>query len=96
MTRFQVDSEEVFSAASAVRQSAARIEGEVSGMLAQLTSLQASWVGQAASAFSSVVTDWRSTQQRVAESLTQINEALGLAGQQYAETEQANAHLFGR
>lgn len=96
MTRFQVDSEEVFNAASAVRQSAGRIESEVGGMLAQLTNLQSSWVGQASNAFSAVIADWRTTQQRVAESLAQINAALGQAGQQYAETEQANLHLFSR
>jgi 6 kDa early secretory antigenic target len=96
MTRYQVDSEEVFGAAGAVRASAARIEAEVGGMLAQLTSLQGSWVGQAATAFTGVIEEWRATQQRVVENLGAINQALGQAGAQYAETEQANAQLFRR
>jgi 6 kDa early secretory antigenic target len=96
MTRYQVDSEEVFGAAGAVRASADRIQAEVAGMLAQLTNLQGSWMGQAATAFTGVVADWRTTQQRVVESLEGINQALGQAGAQYAETEQANARLFQR
>jgi WXG100 family type VII secretion target len=96
MTRYQVDSEEVFGAAGAVRASADRIQAEVGGMLAQLTNLQGSWMGQAATAFTGVVADWRTTQQRVVESLEGINQALGQAGAQYAETEQANARLFQR
>ena len=94
MTRYQVDSEAVLGATSAVRSSADRIGAEVSGMYAQLTNLQGSWSGQAATAFQSVVSDWRATQQRVEESLAAINRALTLAAQQYAEIEAQNTRLF--
>jgi early secretory antigenic target protein ESAT-6 len=96
MTSYQVDSEAVFGASGAVRASSDRIQAEVQGMLGQLTNLQSSWAGQAASAFQAVISDWRTTQQRVTESLVTINSALAQAGQQYAETEQANARLFNR
>ena len=96
MTRYQVDSEAVISATGAVRTTIGRIQSEVAGLHGQLTSLQGSWSGQAATAFQSVVSDWTSTQQRVEESLSAINSALALAGQQYAEIEQANARLFSR
>ncbi|HEV7565085.1 MAG TPA: WXG100 family type VII secretion target [Microbacteriaceae bacterium] len=96
MTTFQVDSEAVLSATSAVRASIDRIQAEVSGLHGQLTSLQSSWSGQAASAFQGVITDWRATQQRVEESLAAINQALTQAAQQYAEIEAANARLFSR
>jgi WXG100 family type VII secretion target len=96
MTRYQVDSEAVLSATGAVRASIARIQAEVSGLHGQLTSLQGSWTGQAATAFSGVVTDWKATQQRVEESLSAINHALGQAGRQYADIEAANARLFAR
>lgn len=96
MTSYQVDSEAVFSASSAARASSDRIQSEVAGLLAQLTSLQSSWSGQAATAFQAVTGDWRATQQRVTESLDLINAALAQAGQQYAEIEQANARLFLR
>jgi early secretory antigenic target protein ESAT-6 len=36
------------------------------------------------------------TQQRVEENLAAINQALTLAAQQYADTEVANARMFGR
>jgi early secretory antigenic target protein ESAT-6 len=96
MTRYQVDSEAVISATGAVRASIGRIQSEVAALHGQLTQLQGSWSGSAATAFSSVVTDWRGTQQRVEESLAAINHALTQAGQQYAEIEAANTRLFAR
>ncbi|MDQ1580725.1 MAG: hypothetical protein QOD05_1500 [Microbacteriaceae bacterium] len=96
MTTFQVDSEAVLSATSAVRASIDRIQAEVGGLHGQLTSLQSSWSGQAATAFQGVITDWRATEQRVEEGLAAINQALTQAAQQYAEIEAANARLFSR
>lgn len=96
MTQYQVDSDAVMSAEAAVRASASRIQGEVGGMLTQLMNLQSSWTGQAATAFQGVVTDWRATQQHVEQSLANIGQALGRAGQQYAEAERANASMFMR
>lgn len=94
MTSFHVDSEAVLGATGAVRASMERIQAEVSGLHGQLTNLQSSWSGQAASAFQGVITDWRGTQQRVEESLAAINHALTQAAQQYAEIEAANTRLF--
>lgn len=96
MTRYQVDSEAVLGATNAVRTTIGRIQAEVGGLHGQLLSLQGSWSGQAANAFQSVVTEWKSTQQRVEESLDAISRALGQAGQHYAEIEAANARLFMR
>lgn len=94
MTRFQVDSEAVSTATGAVRSSIGRIGAEVIALHGQLTNLQSSWTGGAATAFQTVVTDWNATQKRVEESLTAINTALNTAGLQYAETEATNARLF--
>ncbi|MHB1171138.1 MAG: WXG100 family type VII secretion target [Lacisediminihabitans sp.] len=94
MTRYQVDSEAVLGATNAVRSSIARIQAEVGGLHGQLLGLQSSWSGQAASAFQSVVTEWKATQQRVEENLSLINQALARAGQHYAEIEASNARLF--
>ncbi|MET0990371.1 MAG: WXG100 family type VII secretion target [Glaciihabitans sp.] len=96
MTRYQVDSEAVLAATGAVRASISRIQGEVGGLHAQLLNLQGSWTGQASSAFQTVVLDWKATQQQVEQSADSLNAALGQAGQQYAEVEQANAGLFAR
>jgi len=96
MTRYQVDSEAVISATGAVRTSIGRIQSEVAGLHSQLTNLQSSWTGQAATAFSSVVAEWKGTQQRVEENLASLNQALSHAGQQYADIESANASLFSR
>lgn len=94
MTSFQVDSEAVLGATGTVRASMERIQAEVSGLHGQLTNLQGSWSGQAASAFQGVIADWRGTQQRVEESLSSINLALTQAARQYAEIEAANTRLF--
>jgi early secretory antigenic target protein ESAT-6 len=71
-----------------------RISGEASSLLGQLVNLQGSWSGPAASAFQTVVTDWRSMQHRLDDSLGSIGQALGVAGQQYSEIETSNARLF--
>ena len=96
MSRYQVDSEAVLSATNTVRASIARIQTEVTGLNSQLTSLQGSWSGQAATAFQGVIADWHATQLRVEAGLEEINQALSRAGQQYADIEQANAQLFSR
>jgi len=96
MTRYQVDSEAVLSATGAVRSTISRLQSEVAGLNSQLTQLQSSWSGQAATAFGGVLSEWNSTQQRVDENLGAINQALTHAGQQYAEIEAANARLFAR
>src|SRR5699024_1226268 len=89
MARIQIDVQELFAKASNVQATADRIQTEVTTMDAALRQLQESWVGQASSNFQAVVTDWRSTQQRVEESLRSIREAMHHAGQQYEATEQA-------
>ncbi|HZK59996.1 MAG TPA: WXG100 family type VII secretion target [Cryobacterium sp.] len=96
MTHYQVDSEAVLSTTATARASIGRIQADVAGLLHQLTSLEGSWSGQAASAFQAAVSDWRLTQQRVGESAEGLNQALSLAGRQYADVEQANTHLFSR
>ncbi|MBX3098619.1 MAG: WXG100 family type VII secretion target [Salinibacterium sp.] len=96
MTRYQVDSEAVLTATGAVRSSISRIQSEVAGLHSQLTNLQSSWTGEAATAFSGVVAEWRTTQQRVEENLAAINQGLTHAAQQYAEIEASNARLFVR
>jgi len=94
MSTYQVDSEAVLAQATAARHTVERVQGEVGALHAQLEQLQASWQGTAASAFRGVVAEWRSAQQRVDDALTTLGAALGQAGQQYAEIEQANARLF--
>lgn len=95
MTRYTVDSEAVASAASAITGTVSRLQGEVASLHGQLEALQGTWTGAAAVAFQGVVQQWRTTQTSVEEVLASIDRALRLAGQQYAETELANARLFG-
>ncbi|WGW12616.1 WXG100 family type VII secretion target [Saxibacter everestensis] len=94
MGTFEVDADRVASAAGAVSTSSANISNEVDQMMRNLTALQDSWRGSAAQSFQQVITEWRGVQERVRESLTNINEALTVAGQQYAEVEMSNTRLF--
>jgi early secretory antigenic target protein ESAT-6 len=96
MTRYQVDSDEVLGASSAVRATISRIQSESASLQSQLVNLQNSWSGQASVAFQGLALDWKTTQQRVDETLGAVSQALSLAGQQYAEIEAANARLFAR
>jgi WXG100 family type VII secretion target len=96
MTSYQVDSEAVVAATASIRGTMDRIHAEAASLLGQLVGLQGSWTGQAATGFQGVVTDWKTTQARVDESLAAIAAALARAGQQYAEVELANAQLFRR
>lgn len=96
MSTYQVDSEAVLAHATAARQTVGRIQGEVTALHSQLEQLQSSWTGGAAAAFHQVVAEWRTTQQRVEDSLAAISGALQQAGQQYADAEQHNTRLFLR
>ena len=95
MTRYTVDSDEVAAAASAITGTVSRLQGEVNALHGQLEALQSTWTGTAAVAFQGVVQQWRTTQANVEEVLASIDRALRVAGQQYLETEVANARLFG-
>ena len=96
MTQFQVDSDALITTTGAARATMGRIQAEVAALLGQLTGLEASWTGQASAQFQAAVSTWRTTQQHVEQSADVLNQALGQAGQQYAEVEQANARLFAR
>ena len=96
MTRYQVDSEAVIAATSATRGSIGRLQAEAAGLQGNLSGLQNTWSGSAATAFQGLVGEWMAAYQRVEQTLTAINEALAHAGQGYAEVEQQAARMFMR
>lgn len=96
MSRFEVDSAQVAQASAAVQASAGQISSEVDHMMRNLMALQSSWKGQAAVSFQQVVTDWRGTQERVRLALEEIQRALTIAGQQYAQAEDSAIRMFTR
>ena len=94
MAQLVVDSETIAAKAAQAKTQVANISAEVTGMTASLQDLQGSWTGSASTNFQAVLDNWRGTQKRVEESITQINEALDRASVNYAETENANAAMF--
>ena len=94
MSRFEVDSTQVAAASAAVQMSVQELADEVDRMMRRLLELQASWKGSAATSFQHVVTDWRSTQERVRLTLEEIQRALAVAGRQYEDAETAATRMF--
>ena len=94
MAVFSVDSDAVLSATHAIRATGDRLQSETAAMMSQLTQLQGSWTGTASVAFQSVVERWRAAQRELDGALGDISSALAIAGQQYAQTEQATAGMF--
>ena len=94
MSRFEVDSAQVTQAGAAVAASAQQIGAEVDRMTRHLLELQSSWKGQASVSFQNVAADWRATQERVRASLEDIQRALAVAGQNYAQAEEAATRMF--
>ncbi|MEZ0446813.1 WXG100 family type VII secretion target [Cellulomonas sp. ICMP 17802] len=94
MTRYEVDSAQVAQAAASVQTRAGTIRSEVAAMHRQLTELQGSWRGAAATAFSGVLADWSTTETRLDASLEQIVAAMQSAARTYADAEAQASRLF--
>jgi WXG100 family type VII secretion target len=94
MSTYQVNSELIATATTGVHKSMGVITTEVASLMAQLTSLQESWQGAASQAFATVAGQWQTTQQQVEESLTSINQALSIAGQNYNLAEEEALRMF--
>ena len=94
MAQFQVDSDQVFSANTAIQSTISRLQGEVQTLHGQLQGLQSSWRGMAADTFQELAGRWRLTEASVQEQLGQIGQALAVAAQQYADIEATNQRLF--
>ncbi|MBB2975015.1 WXG100 family type VII secretion target [Microbacterium endophyticum] len=94
MAVFAVDSDAVLTTTAAARATIDRLHSESASLTAQLSQLQSSWTGTAATAFQGVVDQWRATQHHVEDTIGTVNQALALAGQQYADAELSNAAMF--
>ena len=94
MSTFSVDSDAVLATTAAMRGSIDRLEAESAALLSQLSQLQGSWTGTAAAAFSGSAENWRSMHQQLTLALADLSGALGVAGRQYADVEQASTSLF--
>lgn len=94
MTHFQVDSDQIVAANLTIQGTISRISSEVEALHAQLTGLQSSWSGVAASGFQDLLGRWRVTAAAVDGQLAEIGQALSIAAHQYAEIEAANSRLF--
>jgi early secretory antigenic target protein ESAT-6 len=96
MTQYHVDSSEISRGSQLAIQSGENIRMEVAGLLGMLTSLEGSWQGGAASAFTGVLEQWRSAQAQVETALGSMGAALGQAAQEYEAAETQASRLFAR
>ncbi|PRZ13725.1 WXG100 family type VII secretion target [Nesterenkonia sandarakina] len=95
MAILQIDTAELLAKSQTVEATLGRIQTDVSSMESQLRQLQESWKGSASAAFQDVLTQWRSTQVQVEQSLASVRQAMASASSQYEETESANTRMFG-
>lgn len=96
MAVFQIDTSDLLAKSQNVEATLGRIQSDVNMMEGQLRQLQETWKGSAAGAFQEVLTQWRSTQAQVEQSLASVRQAMASASSQYEETESANTRIFGR
>lgn len=96
MAIFQIDTADLAAKAGTVEATLSRIQADVSSMEGQLRQLQDTWKGSASGAFQEVLTQWRSTQVQVEQSLASVRQAMAAASSQYEETELATTRMFGR
>lgn len=94
MTHFSVDSDQVVAATAAINQTLAKVVADHDVLLSQLSALQSSWTGAAASSFQELAVRWRQTSATVENQLAEISAALSMAANQYAEIEMSNQRLF--
>ncbi|WP_431711182.1 WXG100 family type VII secretion target [Glutamicibacter uratoxydans] len=94
MSTFSTDTGDMQVKAQAVMGTIDRLRGEVTAMATNLSQLEGTWQGTAASSFHAIMAEWRSTHVRIEESLSSIATALQHASAQYEEVENVNASMF--
>ncbi|WP_062387678.1 WXG100 family type VII secretion target [Demequina iriomotensis] len=94
--QYHVDAAEVSAASARAARTADAIRAEVASLMAELTSLDSTWRGGAASAFGDVRERWRGAQAHVESALDAITQALGNAARSYEEAEATASRLFSR
>lgn len=96
MSQFQVDSDALLGATSALSGTVGHMQSLMATLNGQLQNLAQSWTGSAAIAFHDVVNEWQATQRMVEMNLDEISVALSTARDHYAEVEATNLAIFTR
>ncbi len=97
MSSFTVNTESIAGSATDITRISEEVETSVSQMMTRLTQLQSEWTGSASGSFQELISDWRSTQRQVKESLDEISSTLSKAGDTYSTTEDGvKSSLGGR
>ncbi|GAA5152569.1 hypothetical protein GCM10025768_20740 [Microbacterium pseudoresistens] len=94
MSTFTVDTDAVFSTTTALRATVERLQTESATLRGQLSTLQSTWTGHAASSFQNAAEQWHGAQAHLEQALAAISEALHHAGHQYVQAEDYSASLF--
>ncbi|MFC0265440.1 WXG100 family type VII secretion target [Alloscardovia macacae] len=94
MPQYHVNSEEIQQASIAVYHSIDQMRTAVQAMYTNLTALEGSWQGSAATQFESVIQQWRTSQHAMESTLQNIQQALSQAAAVYADAEVQASQLF--
>ncbi|WP_083602877.1 WXG100 family type VII secretion target [Bowdeniella nasicola] len=92
--QFTVNSTELQAASARTTASVSSVRAEVHGLMANLQSLQGSWLGGAAEAFGDCARRWHLVQQQVETHLEEISQALAGVARQYEDVEAASRAVF--
>lgn len=96
MTQYHVNAADIAQAGARATASSATIRAEVAAMLANLTSLEATWQGGASHAFAALLAEWRAAQAQLEHALDAISTGLNKAATDYDLAEASAMRLFSR
>ncbi|MDO5726334.1 MAG: WXG100 family type VII secretion target [Bowdeniella nasicola] len=92
--QYTVNSTDIQSAAVSVTAHASAVRDQVHAMMGKLDTLQNTWSGRAAAAFTQCSQRWYVVQQQVEQTLEEISQALKVAAQQYEDAESHTELMF--
>jgi 6 kDa early secretory antigenic target len=94
MAWFEVDTGELGHARDAVGACASQVAADVDELGRHLAELRATWQGEAAGAFETVMARWQAVHEQVRAALGEVEHALELTGQAYDEAEGSARRMF--
>jgi WXG100 family type VII secretion target len=90
------DSAEIANHAQLTRQRAADLEESIANLRSAAAQLSSVWTGPGAAAFQTAREEWERAVQPLQQSLLNMGQALGQAGQAYEQNEASIQQVFGR
>jgi WXG100 family type VII secretion target len=95
MSEIKVDFGAVADASGQIDSMAKQIDQELDDLHRQIQNLEQIWQGASASGFQQTKMQWESSAQDLQQTLARIGAAVGVAHENYLQTEQRNSARWG-